>query len=148
MYKAIGLSAVCMAFALVLMTESYAQSRTAPADESVDQRWARMEREMDEGRYVEIQARKCDLSTSMKSVAFDTPTVLRFKNVSAREVICYWINYEGKRDREWTVKAGEAQNVRTYLTHPFVVVDETGACLAIYWPEAKPGLVVIKVAHK
>ena len=47
MYKAIGLSAVCMAFALVLMTESYAQSRTAPADESVDQIWARMEREMD-----------------------------------------------------------------------------------------------------
>jgi hypothetical protein len=110
--------------------------------------WLQMERRLDAGDYVEVEAQKCGTASPLKSLRYDTPTVLRFKNATQREVKYYWLDYEGKRSQERTLKVGESQYVRTYLTHPFVVVDASGACSAVYMPQAQPGAVTLAERHE
>jgi hypothetical protein len=90
-----------------------------------------------------VAARPCGSESSLKSLEGNTRTLLRFKNHTSREVTYYWIDYEGKRGQKRTLKPGEVYTLWTYLTHPFVVVDERGACKAVYMPQRKYGLVVI-----
>jgi hypothetical protein len=106
--------------------------------------WIEMERGLEDDDLERVGAQDCGSEARQKSRNFDTPTVLRFKNATTRAVRYYWVNYEGKREQERELKAGEVQNIRTYLTHPFVVVDATGRCAAIYLPRPGPGLVVIR----
>lgn len=95
-----------------------------------------------------VAAQSCKAESSLKSLNGDTRTFLRFKNKTTKDVIYYWINYEGKRDQERTLKPGEAYSLWTYLTHPFVVVDAKGECRAVYMPRKEFGLVVISEPSK
>ena len=85
----------------------------------------------------------CGSESGLKSTRYDTATSLRFKNATKHDVTYYWINYEGRRDQMRTLKAGETEDRTTFVTHPFVVVNGRDACVAVYMPLEKPGLVVI-----
>ena len=143
MHRMITYSLVCLLTMLASARTSRAQSPGADAAGTAEQTWVRLERRLEAGDYVKLKARDCGSVPPLKSLRYDTPTVLRFKNTTGREVKYYWINYEGRREQERTLKAGETQNVRTYVTHPFMVVDASGGCSAVYMPRAAPGLVVI-----
>lgn len=86
----------------------------------------------------------CAQESSLRSSNSGDPAYLVFSNETAGEVKFYWINYQGKRDQERTLKAGESMPINTYLTHPFVVVDAKGTCRGIFMALPEPGVVAIK----
>ena len=90
-----------------------------------------------------VAAAGCGSESGLKSTRYDPATSLRFKNATKHDVTYYWINYEGRRDQMRTLKAGETEDRTTFVTHPFVVVNGRDACVAVYMPLEKPGLVVI-----
>src|ERR1044072_9428170 len=141
MLRMITCTVVCVLLMLGSTWAGRAQSSAGVPAKTAEQTWTQMERRLDSGDYVKVKAQECDSAPTLKSLKYDTPTVLRFKNATKGEVKYYWINYEGTREQERTLNDGESQNVRTYVTHPFMVVGATGTCMAIYMPQADPGLI-------
>jgi len=58
-----------------------------------------------------------------------------FHNKRSSAVQVHWINYQGRRELFEKVAPGRQEVVDTYVTHPWVVTDETGRCLGFYMPE-------------
>jgi hypothetical protein len=106
------------------------------------------ERTIEDSELTPVAAQPCGTRESLKSLNGDTRTFLRFKNKTNKSITYYWINYEGKREQERVLKAGEIYSLWTYLTHPFVVVNAKGECRAVYLPRKEYGLVVITEAPK
>ncbi len=103
-----------------------------------------MERELNEGRSVEIRGVNCATEKTSRSIHDKTRTVVQLRNNSSKDVVYYWLSYEGTREYKRTLMTGEAHNVRTYVTHPFIVVDRADRCVAIYHTQTKPGRIVIR----
>jgi hypothetical protein len=121
-------------------------SETAPATDKDAAMQA--ERTIEDRELTPVEAQSCKSESSLKSLNGDTRTFLRFRNKTTRTLTYYWIDYEGKRDQERTLKPGEEYSLWTYVTHPFVVVNAKGVCSAVYMPRKEYGLVVISEAPK
>ena len=48
------------------------------------------------------------------------------------ELTLGWIDYQGEEQASGSVPAGAEKRVNTYVTHPWVVRDAEGTCLAVY----------------
>ena len=135
---------LCLVLMCMAGPASGTQSAAGVSPEQAERVWLDMERRLNAGDpATSVTAQDCGKVSTLRSLRYDTPTVLHFKNATQRDVTYYWVDYEGKRSQERTIKAGENQYVRTYVTHPFVVVDGAGACAAVYMPLAQPGAVTI-----
>ena len=104
---------------------------------------AQNERIPEDSELTPVASAGCGSESGLKSTRYDTPTSLRFRNATRHDVTYYWIDYEGRRDQRRTLKAGEAEDRTTFVSHPFVVVNGREACVAVYMPLDKPGIVVI-----
>ena len=109
---------------------------------ATEETWARLERSVQSGDPEPATQMQC--ASDLKSINYETPAILRFKNETDEPLTIHWINYKGERDTKWPLAPGAVQNIRTYLTHPFVVADKHGQCLMVYTPSAKPRLALIR----
>ncbi|GAC1532252.1 MAG: hypothetical protein NVS2B4_12070 [Ramlibacter sp.] len=104
-------------------------------------------RPMDNNELVTVSMHACTEEPTLQSKKAVQPTFLRFKNASVQLAKVIWINYEGKRDsrpeQQHIVQHGESLDIWTFVTHPFVVLDLAGHCLAIVLPAEQPGLIII-----
>src|SRR3954469_21121499 len=56
-------------------------------------------------------------------------TEITFVNQTDRTVTVYWLNYAGQRIYYNTLNPSESYDQQTWVTHPWVVVDQAGTCL-------------------
>jgi von Hippel-Lindau disease tumor supressor len=80
----------------------------------------------------------------VKSMSSDLPTTIRIFNASGKTVKVYWINFKGERELAATLKDGEALDRTTFLTHPWLITDESDEPWNLYYPDAEHR--VIRVA--
>ncbi len=68
--------------------------------------------------------------TQDHSITGDTPSTIEFSNASGATVDIYWLDYVGQRVFYNTLADGQGYQQETWLTHPWVAIDqENGACL-------------------
>ncbi|KAF3111391.1 hypothetical protein TWF569_003010 [Orbilia oligospora] len=92
-----------------------------------------------------IQPVHPDNEPGSKSVSGDKATKVTFINNRASPVHVWWLNYEGKRVSYGSVAGkGGVKEQDTYVTHPWVVVDESNqSVLGIYHPGARSGRIIL-----
>jgi hypothetical protein len=73
----------------------------------------------------------------IKSFDSGVETTIRFQNHGPQTVKLYWLDTDGKRVHKATLKPNDLSEQKTYLTHPWLVTDEQGNALAIYFPDAQ-----------
>lgn len=81
-----------------------------------------------------------------RSVHGNAPTVIHFVNCRQRAVKLFWLDYTGKRVEYETVEPGKHIEQKTYLTHPWVVVERGGReeePVGIWQPLAYPATACI-----
>src|SRR3989441_2568217 len=78
----------------------------------------------------------CSLEPTFHSINGDVSTFIRFVNQTAGPVTVYWLNYEGQRVFYNTLAAGESYVQQTFITHPWIATDASGACLGLWLPTA------------
>lgn len=59
-------------------------------------------------------------------------TTIRFENDSLDAVDVYWLDYAGNRVHYANLGPGSFYYQGTYVTHPWVITDEYGACIQVH----------------
>jgi ketosteroid isomerase-like protein len=89
----------------------------------------------------------CQEEANLRSKNGQQMTLLRVKNNTTTPIRAIWIDFEGKRDTRQDqvapIAPGQSLDITTYVTHPFVVLDENDQCLGIYQPTHTPGIIVL-----
>jgi hypothetical protein len=44
----------------------------------------------------------------------------------------FWLNFQGQRVKYFDLGPGQTHNQGTFITHPWVVADPTGACIRLF----------------
>ena len=91
----------------------------------------------------ELQPLDCSQEAALKSIDSRNLTAIRFVNETAGTVKIYWLDYEGQRVPYAVLPAGRFYRQSTYVTHPWVVTDESDQCLAIFLTDRRRGVAVI-----
>ena len=68
---------------------------------------------------------------------------LIFRNGLSQPVQLFWLDYDGRRRPYLSLGPGETGVQPTFFTHPWVVADQGGRCLAIYYARRTDSEVVI-----
>jgi hypothetical protein len=84
----------------------------------------------------------------IKSTSSDVETNITFVNRSGQTIKVYWIDYEGRRKLYETAKNGDTCELRTYLTHPWLITDEGDNAWYVYFPDAQPRTVEVVAPEK
>jgi len=71
-------------------------------------------------------------------------TAIQFINATNATVNVYWLDFSGIRQPIDSILPNEGFVEGTFLTHPFVVTDETNQCLAIYLGASNFGRAVVR----
>eukprot|EP00112_Aurelia_sp_Birch-Aquarium-sp1_P004389 Seg1496.4 transcript_id=Seg1496.4/GoldUCD/mRNA.D3Y31 product="hypothetical protein" protein_id=Seg1496.4/GoldUCD/D3Y31 len=75
------------------------------------------------------QRLKFGLGQSCKSTNSNIPFKVTFRNLTDREVLLYWIDYQGKPKfyglLRKTKAIGEGLAIDTFVTHPWIAIDKT-----------------------
>lgn len=83
----------------------------------------------------------CVTEEHLRSTVGEDATSIHFENASAQTVNLYWLNYSGERVLYNVLAPGDSRDRPTYLTHPWVVTDSEGNCLAVYRSRGTPSTV-------
>jgi hypothetical protein len=70
--------------------------------------------------------KKESIASGLKSTSCEVAARLRFENIKPEPVHLFWIYYSGSPVLYKTIKPGEAYQINTYMTHPWVVTDLNG----------------------
>ncbi len=80
-----------------------------------------------------LDATSCDQYLAVKSTLGDTPLEgVTFTNGAEGTRHVTWINYEGGVVHYSTLAPGQSYAVNTYLTHPWLIIDDKGVCRVMY----------------
>jgi hypothetical protein len=77
-------------------------------------------------------ALSCDKESALSSQIGADPVSLTFTNRAEGPRKIYWLNYSGKRVLYMTIDTGQSGSLETYPTHPWVITDSSGECVAIF----------------
>jgi hypothetical protein len=87
----------------------------------------------------------CAGERDLRSIEDATLTEVIFFNQSSAPIRTYWLDHQGNRKFGSEIRPGDSFVQQTYVTHPWVVTKSTAkACIAIYQPEAKAAIVVVR----
>lgn len=75
---------------------------------------------------------QCDDIETVLSTHGDAQYQIEFFNSREDTVDLFWINYEGDEELKHTLLPESRYGATTYITHPWVVRDKSGQCLALY----------------
>jgi hypothetical protein len=67
--------------------------------------------------------------TQARSLESTTASSITFDNQSGTTVSIYWLDFEGNRVSYFTLPAGQSYVQPTWLTHPWVAVNDSNECL-------------------
>ena len=67
-----------------------------------------------------------------------------FDNETAGTLYGYWVDYSGVPEPWFSLNTGDKLTQDTFVTHPWAILDVTGACLGVYLPVAGSGQVTLK----
>ena len=88
-----------------------------------------------------------DASCSQESTARpqndNTPATINFVNDTTETLQTFWINFAGQRVLYEQMPPGTSYMQGTWLTHPWIVADETGTCLTLYVAAATHATVTV-----
>jgi VHL beta domain len=76
----------------------------------------------------------CKGLNGLRSQNSDTPTTIRFKNARGQTIRTYWLDFGGVQRFYTTIEPGEIFVQPTYLTHPWIILDEAGNCIGPFMP--------------
>jgi hypothetical protein len=68
---------------------------------------------------------------------------LIIRNQSGRPIQLFWIDYDGRRRPFLSLGPGETGVQPTFFTHPWVVADGSGRCMAIYYARNTDRTIVV-----
>jgi hypothetical protein len=88
-------------------------------------------------------ASKCPSEAGLRSQKGTQKTKIVFHNATSGTVHLYWIDYGGKRQSYGSVAPAQTHRQPTYATHPWVVTDQRGRCLNVYFADAANNAVTI-----
>jgi len=74
-------------------------------------------------------------SADKRSIESKRNTTLRFKNFSKEIRKIYWLDYEGEKVHYKTLYPDESYFQNTFMTHPWLVTDNQGRELGVYYPK-------------
>jgi VHL beta domain len=74
----------------------------------------------------------CSQASTARPKNDNTPAVVAFVNDTTETVQTFWINFSGQRVLYSQIPPGTSYNQGTWLTHPWIVADESGTCLTLY----------------
>lgn len=86
----------------------------------------------------------CSQEGRLKAQGVDVGTTIEFVNQRSAAVVLYWLDLEGARQKYYDLPAGQTVEQGTYVTHPWLIADANGTCLAIYLASADPAAVTLK----
>lgn len=75
----------------------------------------------------------CSGEATLSAQRTNIESRLIVRNQSGRSIQLYWIDYDGNRRPFLSLGPGESGVQPTFFTHPWVVADSSGRCLAIYY---------------
>ena len=78
----------------------------------------------------------CPSPGNIRSVDSKTKAIVNFSNNTGKTINIVWLDYEGKRKTYKTLKRGEVYEQQTFVGHPWLIVDQDGGCLGVYWPRS------------
>jgi hypothetical protein len=83
--------------------------------------------------------------TEDRSIEGTTGTTIEFVNATVISVGLYWLDYQGARVLYHRLVLGETYVQQTFLTHPWVAVDDAGNCVGYVISDAPTKRYVITV---
>jgi hypothetical protein len=95
----------------------------------------------------ESPSARCAKIAAFRSVrGFAHPTTVRFINDTSTTKKLYWLNYDGQEVFYGEIPAGQARPQETFLSHPWLVKEQDGACVGIFLPA--PGRTEISISSR
>ncbi len=76
----------------------------------------------------------CSAESSLRSIRADRSVNVTFQNRSSAPVSTYWLDYSGKRKLYQRLAGGATYTQQTFVTHPWVLADDSGRCKKIFLP--------------
>ena len=86
----------------------------------------------------------CRNRNKLRSLEGLLPTYVTFRNTSSGTVHVYWLDYSGMPVYYTSIAEGHYYRQQTYISHPWMVLDERQNCLQIVMPERYETDVYIK----
>ena len=80
----------------------------------------------------------CSQEKILRSLGTNMSTSITFTNKTDYVIRIYWLNFSGDRVLYGTLNSGQILSQQTYITHPWVVTNNSDQCLAIYMPMPYP----------
>jgi uncharacterized caspase-like protein len=77
----------------------------------------------------------CRDEITLKSLKFDQKTSISFINSSNSHIHVYWKNYSGERILYGDLAPQQRLDIDTFVTHPWVITDESDHCIAVQFPD-------------
>ena len=81
-----------------------------------------------------LTAQSCALEPAFHSIEGTTPVTVQFTNNHPDPTNVYWLDYNGQRVIYATLPPGGSYVQSTYLTHPWLISDQSSECRGIYLP--------------
>ena len=85
-------------------------------------------------------------TTRGKSKVGTVHAQVNFVNQTGKTVSVYWLNYSGKRVFYKKLLPGKRYSQPTYLTHPWLVLDPSGKCVAYLVTNSQLQTLVIRAS--
>lgn len=85
----------------------------------------------------------CAQLPTLRTYSSDTPARISFINYSDDPIEVYWLDENGQQQLFGEIKKDRQASVETFLTHPWLIEDLSGTCLAVAMPNPGPQVFVI-----
>ncbi len=85
----------------------------------------------------------CAASGMLRSKESAQPARIVFRNATGEAVRMFWLDFQGNWRAYALVAAGGLQVQKTFLSHPWLLADTNGRCLAVVMPKKDGSYVVL-----
>lgn len=92
----------------------------------------------------EAKTVNCGDEPKLHALENASPTLIRFTNKSGEVRQIFWLDRAGKRVFYSQLQNGQSYVQKTFVTHPWLVADSAGECLAIFMPATTAAAAVLK----
>ncbi len=86
----------------------------------------------------------CKGMGTLRSQNSDTPANMRFVNQRDAAIRTFWLDFDGAARFYAQIDPGDTLLQPTYLTHPWIIMDQAGKCTGPYMPRKGLRVVVIR----
>jgi curved DNA-binding protein CbpA len=93
-----------------------------------------------------LAPQSCALESSSRSREGSASTSIQFVNSTKQSLQVYWLTYNGQRQHYKALQPSESYLQSTFVTHPWLVADSSGRCIAVYMPTAASAKAVLDSA--